>query len=85
MGKDRTVVFDIITEMLNNPDSNLPRYPTIYPTGKACEKVEAHIEKRVYETLGWAYAYYCVEYEKGVRIPSIEVPDMKIAYEKDFK
>jgi hypothetical protein len=79
MDKDRTEICNIISEMLDNPDEH-----EIYPTTRAYNKLENHMEFIRYETLGWMYAYACQAIDKGVDIRQVEVPQIMEQFKKDM-
>ncbi|MFW5872135.1 MAG: hypothetical protein ACOCUT_03425 [bacterium] len=73
MKEDRTAIYKIISDMLDNPD----KYG-IYPTSTAYTRLEHYIEKvrtkvRA-EAIGWAHGFCCIELDKGNDPRTIEVP-----------
>lgn len=72
MDKDRTIICNIISEMLDNPD----KYG-IYPTSTAYARLEHYIEGVRIEAIGWTHADNCVDLDKG-NDPRLKIiPDMK--------
>ena len=78
MDKDRTVICNIISEMLDNPDEH-----EIYLTTKAYDALEKYIEGVCAEAIGWAHADACVSLDNGkedyrqIEVPSILERAMK--------
>lgn len=60
MDKDRTEIYNTISEMLDNPD----KYG-IFPTTECYDKLERYIEEVRIESLGWALAESCTTLDKG--------------------
>jgi len=60
MDKDRQVVCDIVSEMLDHPDEH-----GIYPTTTAYYKLVNYIEQERIQALGWAIAECCTTLDKG--------------------
>ncbi|MDY6896288.1 MAG: hypothetical protein SVO01_12870 [Thermotogota bacterium] len=71
MDKDRTVICNIMSELLDNPDRS-----GIYPTSKAYDALENYIESVRVETLGWAYADACVHLDKNEDYRKLNVPEI---------
>ncbi len=71
MIKDRTVICDIISEMLDNPDEH-----GLYPTSVCFEKLNKYIESQRIEAIGWSYAYLCSKTDNGFDIRQLEAPEM---------
>jgi len=68
MIKDRTVICEIISEMLDNPDDL-----GIYPTTEAYSKLEAYVGRVRAEALGWMYAEACNTLDRGEDLRSVGV------------
>jgi len=60
MDKDRAVICNIISDMLDSPD----KYE-IYPTSTAYTRLEHYIESVRAEALGYAHGYFCILLDKG--------------------
>jgi hypothetical protein len=71
MDKDKKVICDIISNMLDNPDNT-----GIYPTGTAYTMLEHYIEEVRAEAIGWAHADACIMLDKGMDYRLVEVPDI---------
>ena len=71
MNKDRTILCNIISEMLDSPDEH-----GIYPTSTAFTKLEHYIEQVRAEAIGWAHADACVCLDKGGDPRVNNVPEM---------
>ena len=69
MHKDRTIICEIISEMLDNSNEH-----GIYPTSTAYTKLEHYIESVRMETLGWMHGYCCILLDKGQDPRTEEVP-----------
>lgn len=79
MGKDRTKIVKIISEMLDNPDKS-----GIYPTSTAYTKLEYYIESVRAEAIGWTHANACVTLDKGEDPRLQEVPNILERAKKDL-
>ena len=79
MDKDRKVICDIISEMLDNPNEN-----DIYPTSTAFIKLEHYVEVVRTQALGWANADACVALDKGDDPRLWNVPDLLERARKDL-
>ena len=79
MDKDRKVICDIISEMLDNPNEN-----DIYPTSTAFIKLEHYVEEVRTQALGWANADACVALDKGDDPRLWNVPDLLERARKDL-
>ena len=79
MDKDRKVICDIISEMLDNPD----KYG-IYPTSTAFTRLEYYVEEVRTQALGWANADACVALDKGDDPRPWNVPDLLERARKDL-
>lgn len=71
MDKDRTAIFEIISEMLDNPDEC-----GIYPTTVAYNKLEALVHGARIEAIGWTHADACCDLDDGRDPRQKEVPEM---------
>ncbi len=71
MNKDRKVICDIISKMLDNPD----KYG-IYPTTKAYDELEDYVQEIRMETLGWIHADACCHLDKKIDYRTIECPSI---------
>jgi len=69
MGKDRTSIIEIISEMLENTDPC-----GIYNTSAAFDKLESLVTEARGEAVGWMYAEACIALDNGKDIRKIEVP-----------
>jgi len=67
MDKDRTMICNIISEMLDNPDEN-----GIYSTTKAYDALEKYIEGVRAEAIGWTYADACISLDNKKDYRKIE-------------
>lgn len=70
MHKDRAMICEIISEMLDNPGEC-----EIYPTSTAYAKLEHYIEGERIKAIGWTHAYACVVLDNGGDPRGLEVPD----------
>lgn len=70
MEKDRVIIYDIINEMLENPDNG------IYDITKALDKLETLAHDRRIEAIGWTHADDCVDLDKGNDPREKELPEM---------
>ena len=71
MDKDRTAICEIISDMLDNPDSS-----GIYPTSTAYIRLEHYIDGVRAEAIGWTHADACTSLDKGDDPRLSNVPDM---------
>ena len=71
MHKDRAMICEIISEMLDNPGDC-----EIYPTGTAYTKLEHYIEGERMKAIGWAHADACTVLDNGGDPRCLEVPDI---------
>ena len=69
MDKDRKVICEIISDMLDNPDNH-----GIYHTSTCYTKLEHYIESVRIQAIGWMHANACVVLDKGDDPRLIEVP-----------
>jgi len=69
--KDRTEIYNIISEMLDNPDSS-----GIYPTSTAYNRLEAYIRLARAETVGHIWAEACIQLDKGEDPRLYEIPKL---------
>jgi len=79
MKKDRKIIEDIISEMLDNPDSS-----GIYPTTKAYHALESLVEDRLVEAIGWTHADDCVDLDRGNDPRKKNIPEMLSRAIKDL-
>lgn len=71
MGKDRTAICEIMSEMLDNPDDC-----GIYPTTEAYNKLEALVHAARTEAIGWTHADACCDLDAGRDPRQKEIPEM---------
>ena len=79
MKRDRSTVYDIINDMLNNPDAQ-----GIYPTSTAYIRLEHYIEQVRMEAIGWTHASMCIMLDRGIDPRSEEIPGLLAQAEKDL-
>lgn len=60
MEKDRKIICDVISEMLDNPD-----HLEIYKTSEVYNKLERYIEQERMIAIGWTHADSCIDLDKG--------------------
>jgi len=60
MDKDRKIICDIISDMLDNPNEH-----EIYPTSTAYTRLEHYIEQVRSQALGWMHAEACTTLDRG--------------------
>lgn len=65
--KDREVIYNVISKMLDNPDCN-----GIYPTSEAYSELEAYIRGVRAETIGYMYSKACVMLDNNEDIRLVE-------------
>ena len=71
MKKDRTVICNIVSEMLDNPGEL-----GIYPTSTAYTRLEHYIEQQRAEAIGWTHADACSALDRGGEPRTQNVPEM---------
>jgi len=71
MDRDRKVICDIISNMLDSPDKS-----GIYPTTEAYDKLEAYVESIRAESIGWTVADACCSLDRGDDYREKEVPSI---------
>ena len=69
MERDRAIICNIISTMLDDPDEH-----EIYPTSTAYTALEHYIEEARVVALGYAHAYMCSLLDKGIDPRLQEVP-----------
>lgn len=79
MEKDRKVICDIISDMLDNPNE-----VGIYPTSIAFDKLEKYISQVRAEALGWTHAFACWLLDEGRDLREFEIPKILSMAEKDL-
>lgn len=79
MNKDRSEIYSIISDMLDNPDES-----GIYPTSTAYTKLEHYVEQQRHEALGWAHAEFCTNLDKKIDPRLIDVPAFLEKANKDL-
>ena len=67
--KDRTVICNIISKMLDNPDEY-----GIYPTSTAYTELELYVQQERTIAVGWTYALLCTMLDRGDDPRIEEVP-----------
>lgn len=80
MDVDRTVVCNIISDMLDNPNEH-----GIYPTSTAYARLEHYIEGVRAEAIGWAHTDACIMLDKGHDPRLTEVPDLLVRARADLE
>ena len=71
MKKDRKVICEIISEMLDNPDEY-----GIYPTSNAYDKLETLVNDRRVKAIGWIYADVCIVLDNKEDYRQKDVPEI---------
>lgn len=71
MNKDRTAIFKIVSEMLDNPGEC-----GIFPTTVAYDKLEALVQAARVEAIGWTHADACCDLDAGRDPRQKEVPEI---------
>jgi len=79
MKKDRKVICDIVSDMLDLPDEH-----GIYPTSTAYNKLEHYIESVRAEAIGWCHADCCVALDRGEDPRTVNVPSVYDRAQKDL-
>ena len=79
MNRDRTEIYRIISEMLDNPDKC-----GIYPTSTAYTKLELYIEGERTKAIGWTHANACSNLDKDNDPRLEEIPEMLDRARKDL-
>jgi len=59
--QDRNEIYEIISEMLDNPDEF-----GIYPTTKCFQDLEDLLRKVRFEAVGWTWAEACNQLDSGI-------------------
>jgi len=80
MKKDRKIICDIISDMLDNPDEH-----EIYPTSTAYTRLEHYIEQVRAEAIGWMHAEACTTFDRGDDPRLTNVPEMYQRALKDLE
>lgn len=80
MERDRTVICNIISEMLDNPGDH-----EIYHTSTAYNRLEHYIESIRAEAIGWTHADACLTLDKGGDPRLNDIPEMLERAKKDLR
>jgi len=67
-----------MSEMLDNPADN-----GLYSTTDAMDALEALIDQKRAETLGWMYAEACILLDKGQDLREVDVPSLSEKHHRD--
>lgn len=79
MKRDRRVICEIISDMIENPDKC-----GIFPTSTTYTKLELYIEMVRVEAIGWAHADACVKLDNEEDPRVSNVPEMLQRAKRDL-